>query len=66
LLLDAFPEINPGIVHTCLGLADEAGDIEDPCGKGPEGAGACLRELERTLPSVVNNLLGLALKSFTP
>jgi protein-tyrosine-phosphatase len=66
LLLDAFPELNPGIVHTWLALADESGDIEDPCGKGPEGAGACLRELERTLPSVVKNLLGLALKPFTP
>lgn len=66
LLLDAFPELNPGIVHTWLALADESGDIEDPCGKGPEGATVCLRELERTLPSVVKNLLVLALKPFTP
>ena len=62
LLKEAFPELNPGIVRTWLALAGESGDIEDPCGNGLEGAVACLRELERTLPSIVKNLLGMALK----
>lgn len=61
LLLEAFANLDPSKVQTWLGFVNEEGDIEDPCGKGTEGARACLMTLQRTLPRVVEHLLELTL-----
>jgi protein-tyrosine-phosphatase len=61
MLSETFQSLDPNKVHTWLGFVNEPGDVEDPCGKGPEGAMACLETLQRTLPPMIKGLLGLAL-----
>lgn len=57
-MLDAYPEVRGKPVFTLREFAGEAGDVDDPAGRGEDVFRHCLEDIRRCLTKAVPRLVG--------
>ncbi|HLH78382.1 MAG TPA: hypothetical protein VKV28_16395 [Candidatus Binataceae bacterium] len=56
-LWERFPAVSGRQVFTLREFAGEAGDVDDPFGQGDDVFAACLNQIKRLLPAVIERLM---------